>query len=121
NTGDPDRAAADYASLFGWSFSGDELDLDRLGRHRRFAFGRGEAFIGMVSDVAGRPQVHPHWLFFFAVASLDAAVERVRTLGGSVIGPMELPNKVRVAVCEDAQGAAFGLIEPEHAVRLATD
>jgi predicted enzyme related to lactoylglutathione lyase len=54
------------------------------------------------------------------VPSLDVAVERVRTHGGVVIGPLELPDGVRVAACDDAQGAAFGLIEPGDASRLAS-
>lgn len=118
NTRAPDTAATRYASLFGWSFT-DKLDLGPLGRHQRFAFGAGEASTGLFSDIEGRPEVHPHWLFFFSVPSLDVAVDRVRGNGGIVLGPLELPNGVRVAACDDAQGAAFGLIEPEQAARLA--
>lgn len=121
NTRDPHRAAADYSDLFGWTFAEEELDLGRFGRHRRFASGNGQSFTGVISDVEGRPEVHPHWLFFFAVPYLDVAVDRVCTLGGKVIGPMELPNGVRVAACDDPQGAAFGLIEPEDAGRLASE
>ena len=118
STLDPERAAADYSELFGWSY-GDRVDLGLLGHHRGFAFGALEPSVGVVSGVEGRPEVHPHWLFFFAVPSLDVAVERVRAHGGKVLGPIELPSGVRVAVCDDAQGAAFGLIEPEGAARLA--
>jgi hypothetical protein len=118
NTRDPDSAAANYSALFGWSFQ-EKLDLGQLGLHQRFAFGAGEPSIGVLSDIAGRPGVHTHWLFFFAVPSLDVAVERVRTLGGSVIGPLELPDGVRVAACDDPQGAAFGIIEPKDAAVLA--
>ena len=119
NTDDPGRAAATYSALFAWSFT-MKLDLGQLGRHQCFAFGAGESSSGLVSDVVGRPGVHAHWLFFFAVPSLDSAVDRVHRYGGTVIGPIELPNGVRVAVCDDAQGAAFGVIEPEDAARLAS-
>jgi predicted enzyme related to lactoylglutathione lyase len=118
NTRDPDAAAANYSALFDWSFT-EELDLGQLGRHRHFAFDAGESSIGLISDVAGRPEVHTHWLFFFSVPSLDVAVDRVRRHGGVVIGPIALPNGVRVAACDDTQGAAFGLVEPEDAARLA--
>jgi predicted enzyme related to lactoylglutathione lyase len=110
NTREPHTAAANYSALFGWSFT-EELGLGQLGHHRRLAFGTGEENIGLVSDVEGRPGVHTHWLFFFRVASLDDVMQRVRTHGGIVIGPMELPNGARVAACDDAQGAAFGIIE----------
>lgn len=119
STLDPQRAAANYSALFGWSFAENEIDLGTLGRHRRFAFDAGESFIGQVSGIEGRPEVHAHWLFFFAVPSLDLAVDRVRTKEGTVLGPIEFSNGARVAVCEDPQGAAFGLIEAEDAVRLA--
>ena len=118
NTRDPSRAAADYSTLFGWSLA-ETLELGELGRHRGFAFGAGESRVGLFSDIEGRPQVHAHWLFFFAVPSLDAAVDRVRAHGGIVIGPIELPNGARVAACDDAQGAAFGFVEPEDAARLS--
>ena len=120
NTNDPVRAAENYSALFGWSFT-DKLDLGQLGKHQKFAFGAGESNIGVLSDVEGRPEVHPHWLFFFAVRSLDVAIDRVRRHGGLVIGPIELQSGIRVAVCDDAQGAAFGLIQPDDAGRLAKD
>lgn len=118
NTRDPDIAATNYSALFKWSFA-DKLDLGPLGRHQRFAFGASESSAGLISDVEGRPEVHTHWLFFFSVPSLDVAVDRVRRHGGIVIGPIELPNGARVAACDDAQGAAFGLVEPGDAARLA--
>ncbi|HET6585417.1 MAG TPA: VOC family protein [Nannocystaceae bacterium] len=118
DTRDPSRAAASYSGLFGWSLT-ETLDLGDLGRHRRFAFDAGEPSVGMISDVERRPDVHTHWLFFFAVRSLDDALQRVRTHGGLVIGPLELPNGVRIAACDDAQGAAFGVIERDDAATLA--
>jgi hypothetical protein len=110
NTRDPSSAAANYSALFGWSFT-DKLDLGKLGHHQRFAFGAGDSSVGVISDVQGRPEVHEHWLFFFAVPSVDVAIQRVRAHGGVAIGPIELPNGVRVAACDDAQGAAFGVIQ----------
>lgn len=119
NTRNPSNAAANYAALFGWSIA-NTFDLGQLGRHQHFAFGAGEPSSGLISDVEGRPEVHTHWLFFFAVPSLDIAVDRVRKHDGIVIGPIELPNGARLAVCDDPQGAAFGIIEPKDAARLAS-
>jgi predicted enzyme related to lactoylglutathione lyase len=118
NTQDPARAGANYAALFGWS-PNDEADLGPLGRHRRFSFARGEPDVGIISDVAGRPGVHTHWLFFFGVPSLDGAVDAVRAHQGTIVGVVTMPNGVRVGVCDDPQGAAFGLIERASAERLA--
>jgi hypothetical protein len=118
NTADPARAGANYSELFGWSLT-RQTDLSALGRHQQFAFGTGEPGVGIISDVAGRPGVHPHWLFLFAVPSLDRATERVAAHGGLVVGTVTLPNGVRVAPFDDPQGAAFGVIEPADAERLA--
>ena len=65
----------------------------------------------MISDVAGRPGVHTHWLFFFGVPSLDRALDRILAHDGIVIGPITLPTGARIAACDDPQGAAFGVIE----------
>lgn len=109
NTHKPSKAAEHYSALFGWSI-GVARDTGFPGQHLEFAYGAGESIVGLISDIEGRPEVHTHWLFFFAVGSLDVAIDRVRQLGGVVIGPITLPNGVRVAVCDDPQGAAFGLI-----------
>ena len=41
---------------------------------------------------------------YFGVADLDAALERVRELGGSVVHPGE-----RWAICRDSEGTPFAL------------
>ena len=63
-----------------------------------------------IHDTARRPGVHPHWLYYFEVESLERAAERVRKLGGKVL-PVAHPD-FNSAYCEDAQGAAFGLGGP---------
>lgn len=108
NTADVKRAQADYGELFGWEF-GAPVDLGSLGVSHPFAWERGGAPVGSITGIGARPGVHPHWLFHWGVASLDAAMEAVRTGGGVVIGPVTLPSGERVAVCDDPQGAAFGL------------
>lgn len=118
NTREPAIAVANYGDLFGWVQT-TENDLGDLGKHRRFAFAAGELAVGTISDVEGRPGVHTHWLFFFSVPSLDTAVDRVRELGGVVVGPVTLPGGARVAACDDPQGAAFGLVEPGDAAKLS--
>ena len=60
-------------------------------------------------DIAGRPGVHPHWLFHFRVPALEPAMDAVRAGGGVVLPPVTLPGGARVAVCDDPQGAAFAL------------
>ncbi|BDG04739.1 VOC family protein [Anaeromyxobacter oryzae] len=105
-----DRAAASYCGLFGWRLT-ERVDLGTLGVVQPFAWEAGGPSVGAMADVAGRPGVHPHWLFFFRVAALEPALLAVRAAGGVVLGPTMLPGGERIAVCEDPQGAAFALRE----------
>jgi predicted enzyme related to lactoylglutathione lyase len=110
NTADFARASAAYCQLLGWQLT-DRLDLGALGVYHHFAWSAGEANAGAMSDIAGRPGVHPHWLFHFRVPVLDAALDVVRAQGGLVIGPFRAPSGERIAVCDDPQGGAFALRE----------
>lgn len=69
-------------------------------------------------NVAGATTAAPgapaHWLVYFGVADLDAAVARLAELGGTVLDPpVAAPGVGRWAVVTDPQGAGFGLLEPE--------
>jgi predicted enzyme related to lactoylglutathione lyase len=68
----------------GWQTHGTEL---AIGVHER-----------------GRGPGDTHALAYFDVADLDAALERVRELGGTVIHSGE-----SFAVCRDSEGTPFGL------------
>lgn len=111
-------AASWYGTQVGWSFGAPE-DLEALGVHRRFAYRAGTTPVGVLSDIAQRPEVHTHWLFYFAVPALDAAVAQVQARRGIVTATITLASGARLAVCDDPQGAAFGLIEPGDLSRLA--
>lgn len=112
HTRDSAQAAAIYPSLFGWA-PRQSYDLGPPGTYREFAWHPGGPAVGGMSDAARRPEIHTHWLFHFAVADLDAALERVRSGGGRAAGePMLTPGGARVAACEDPQGAAFALHQP---------
>jgi predicted enzyme related to lactoylglutathione lyase len=108
NTNDASRAAANYVDLFGWALT-ERVELGSVGPFQHFAWRANEASVGSIADL--RPGVHPHWLFFFGVPSVDAALEQVRTRGGIVVDSRALPSGARIAVCDDAQGAAFGLFQ----------
>lgn len=104
NTNHLRDAIANYATLFGWTISAEPS----TGPHGEF-----HAFeSGAMADIAGRPGVHPHWLFFFRVPSVDTAVALTRGAGGSATDPIAAPSRARIAICEDVQGAAFGVLEP---------
>ncbi|MEI9942542.1 MAG: VOC family protein [Pseudomonadota bacterium] len=110
NTRDAELATTNYCELFGWEAT-DSVDLAALGAFRRFAWHAGGSNAGVIADIAGRPGVHPQWLFVFEVAALGRAVEITRTAGGVVLDPVVLPGGDTLFVCDDPQGAAFALRE----------
>ena len=110
NSRDATKAVTNYVELFGWSPT-SSADAGAHGPFRNFAWQAGGADVGAIGDVANRPGVHPHWLFFFEVSSLADSMNAVRAGGGVVVEPMTLPDGRRVCVCDDPQGAAFGLRE----------
>jgi predicted enzyme related to lactoylglutathione lyase len=108
NTVDVGRAKANYAELFGWEFA-QPVDLENLGVVHPFAWGPGGAPVGSMCDIAGRPGVHPHWLFHLRAPSLAIALDAVRASGGTALDPLVLPNGDSLAICDDPQGAAFAV------------
>lgn len=111
HTRDLEAAWALYAGTFGWAHRQTLEARDVDGGYRLFSWSPDGAIVGGVGNTARRAGVHAHWMFCFPVAELDAAAERVRTLGGTAMAPVALPDGRRVVGCEDPQGAAFGLVE----------
>jgi predicted enzyme related to lactoylglutathione lyase len=109
NTNDLARAMTDYRELFGWTPT-ERVDVEGS-TYQQFAWSEGGANVGTMTQIAGMAGRHPHWLFFFAVDALDPAVAFTREAGGLVVDPIVLPSGERACVCDDPQGAAFGLIE----------
>ncbi|HEY6727645.1 MAG TPA: VOC family protein [Polyangiaceae bacterium] len=108
---DADAAWSIYSELFGWATT-ETLDApDLVGGHRVFAWRAGGEAVGSIADTARWPGVHTHWLFYLATDDIESAVARVRASGGTAMNPLALPDGKRLSACEDAQGAAFGLIQ----------
>jgi predicted enzyme related to lactoylglutathione lyase len=102
--GDADRARVFYSGLFGWKFvdlgAGATIETPNIpgGLH------------------GGDPGASPY--LFFRADDLDAALERVRQLGGEVgddVGasdPDTIARFGRFVLCKDDQGSGFGLHQP---------
>jgi predicted enzyme related to lactoylglutathione lyase len=73
----------------------------------------GRAVAGAISmdTVEMAPSVPPHWLVYFTVANTADAMDKAKSLGGSVVaGPMDTPMGP-FAVVSDPVGAAFGVVQ----------
>jgi predicted enzyme related to lactoylglutathione lyase len=100
-----------YAAVFGWSY--DDMDSPRVGTYT--AWKLGEAMVGGMLDIdaAGLPaEIPAHWLVYFGVEDIEAALEKAKAGGGAVrMEPIEIPG-ARFAILADQFGAVFGVMQP---------
>ena len=103
---DWERAFDFYGGIFGWT-KADAVDIGPMGTYQLFAAG-GPPIGGMFSQPA--PGQTPFWLYYFNVADIDAATERLKQAGGQVLnGPMQVPGGAWIVQASDPQGAMFAL------------
>ncbi|PSJ61305.1 VOC family protein [Pseudaminobacter soli (ex Li et al. 2025)] len=96
-----------YSKHFQWS-KGDAVDMGPMGTYQLFTAG-GDAIGGMMTKPPQIPS--PYWLYYFNVADIDEAVERVlKNKGQVVMGPMEVPGGAWIVQGIDPQGALFALV-----------
>ena len=104
---DAEATFAFYSRLFGWT-KAEAHDMGPMGVYQLFAT-HGVTIGGMMTRPPGAPNLP--WTFYFRVESVDAAAERVKAHGGSVLsGPHEVPGGQWILQARDPQGASFALI-----------
>ena len=101
------KAKKFYGSLLGWKTK---------------PFGKGspgytlivqgkDAFGGMMQ--CPKPGNCSQWIPYVIVEDVDATAKKAAKLGGEVlVAPFDVPEVGRIAVLEDPQGAAVGIIKP---------
>lgn len=93
NTPDVAGATGFYTQLFGWQAGEGEVGFPYQMLKRP---GEGKNFGGVMRPPAAG--VPPHWLVYFAVADLEAALKQAAKLGGTVLSPVvDLPQGGRFA------------------------
>jgi hypothetical protein len=107
-TTDAPAALKFYSEIFGWQPS-EAMDMGPLGKYHMF--NRPHGMIGgMMNKPPEMANVPPHWMIYFRVPDINAAVERIKANGGQVVnGPMEVPGGDMVLNAIDPQGAGFSL------------
>jgi len=99
---DVDVAKRFYGGLFGWTFDGGD-------GYTQVLHG-GSAIAGIVPE--RRSGGRSEWVGNLSVADVDAGIETVKRLGGSLVsGPMDAPNRGRIALVEDSEGAHLLLVK----------
>ena len=104
------KAFGFYSEMFGWK-KADAMDMGPMGTYQLFTSGADP-----VGGMMNRPDatMPPHWLYYFNVEAIDAALKRVKAKGGAVQqGPTEVPGGSWIIQCRDPQGAGFALVAPK--------
>jgi predicted enzyme related to lactoylglutathione lyase len=94
---DPERARRFWSGLLG-----DTLEARSEGEGEGWQTHQAQPSVGV--HARGRGPGDSFSLPYFAVSDLDAALEQVRALGGSVVHPGS-----QWAICKDSEGSPFGL------------
>jgi len=96
-----------YGELLGWT-KADVHDMGSMGPYQMFAVG-GKVVGGIMTKPPEMPA--PFWNHYIHVDGADAAVERIKAAGGSVMnGPHEVPGGSWIVQAMDPQGAFFCLV-----------
>ena len=107
-TTDTETSKEFYGAVFGWGHQ-------THGEGSPMAYTEWKVGDRSVAGMMAKPpmmpaEVPPHWGVYFAVDGTDAAMDKVKQLGGQVLmGPMDV-EPGRFAVVSDPQGAVFNII-----------
>ena len=98
-----------YADLMGWGF--EDMPVGEGMNYTMFT--RDGEYVAALSGMSPGEQMPPHWGCYVTVDDVDALVERVKVLGGSVfMEPFDIFDSGRMMVIGDPDGALLSLWQP---------
>jgi predicted enzyme related to lactoylglutathione lyase len=108
-TSDQDAAKSFYADLLGWDY--DEIPI---GDGATYAMAKVQGHsVAAIGGLQG-DEMPPHWNCYVTVESADAAADRARELGATIVAPpFDVFEAGRMAVFADPQGAILSVWEPK--------
>lgn len=117
-TPDVPAAAAFFGEVFGWKTDAMKVEGTEYVYTTVHPAGTGpeRSFGGLVTmgDVPAEAARGPHWLPYFQVEDVQAAVDAAKRLGGAEALPaMEVPGVGTMANVTDPFGAVFALMKPQ--------
>jgi predicted enzyme related to lactoylglutathione lyase len=105
---DGKAAFAFYEKMFGWTRA-DTFDMGEMGIYQLFTTGGGAPVGGIMTKPPSIPR--PFWGYYFNVPAIDAAADRVKSAGGTIMmGPHQVPGGQWILQCTDPQDAYFALL-----------
>ncbi len=97
-----------YQGLFGWTFTDTSPSSPRVKIINRHGVPIANA---VEIDPIKKNINESEWLGYISVPDVDKAVERVKRQNGTLYKkPKDLPNRGRIAIAIDGEGAIFGLV-----------
>jgi predicted enzyme related to lactoylglutathione lyase len=94
--------------MFGWQ-KADSLDMGEMGTYQLFTAGGDAPIGGIMTKPPGVSR--PFWGYYFNVPAIDAAADRVKAGGGTIMmGPHQVPGGQWIVQCKDPQDAYFALV-----------
>jgi len=106
-TDDVPRAKAFYEKVAGWSIEREESAPNEYYMIRN----DGDMNGGVMKKPAEASGAPNHWAVYFAVADLEATMERIRALGGTAVMDIIQIPPGRFTVVFDPSGGAFTIFE----------
>jgi predicted enzyme related to lactoylglutathione lyase len=105
NTTDLAKAKSFYGKLFDWKL--EDMPMDGGGTYTLIGVGEGTGGGLMKHPIPGAPSF---WLSYVLVDDIDAATQKVKALGGTVMkDKTEVPGMGWLAIIADPTGAHLGL------------
>jgi len=104
-TSDVSATVRFYGEVFGWGTKA--MEMPGMGTYTIFT--RGENDTGGTMQMPPEAQAPPHWLSYVSVDDRDAAVEKIKALGGTIYHSQEIPSMGKFAVAADPAGATFAV------------
>jgi predicted enzyme related to lactoylglutathione lyase len=108
-TSDAEKARNFYKALFDWTFviGGPESGYYSMAN-------LGDDHVAGLGPLPQNMDMPSMWSVYFASADIDATAARVKAYGGHVtLGPMDVMEEGRMALCVDSTGAVFGVWQPK--------
>jgi uncharacterized protein len=104
----PDTTAAKtfYTSLFGWSFTDNDMG--------QMIYSTFKPDSGPGGGLFSMPGMPTFWLAYVGVEDINAATEKAKSLGATIHkGPMEIPNIGWATILADPTGATIAMFQPK--------